>query len=87
MANWRKKIDPSIKDHLEIQIKESAKHRNVIELSENPTNAQLWVAIANLSKQLFDINLKITYLERALRESLSTPQKTKKPIKKKRSKK
>ena len=33
-----------------------------------PVGTKIWVAIANLSKQMFDINLKLNYLERALRD-------------------
>ncbi len=66
--NWRKLVDPSIRGYLEMQVKEASRHKNAYRLSENPSNAQLWVAIANLSKQMFDINLKLNYLERALRD-------------------
>jgi hypothetical protein len=66
--NWRKKVDPSIKSHLEFQIKESARNVAAIKSSKNPSNAQLWCAIANLSKQIFDVNLRLRYLERAVRD-------------------
>lgn len=85
---WRDTVDPSIRGYLEMQVKETSRHKNSYRLSENPSNAQLWVAIANLSKQLFDINLKLNYLERALRdiagkkpESKETEKKTKKLVK------
>lgn len=64
---WRNKIDPIIKAHLERQIAESVKHRNAYNESTTPANAQLWIAIGNLSKENFDINLKLNYLEKALR--------------------
>lgn len=70
MTNWREKIDPSLKQFLEIQIKEAFKHRKVYRKSSDPKNSQLWVAIANLSKQIFDLELKTKYLERALKDSL-----------------
>lgn len=66
--NWRKRVDPIIKDHLETQIKEASKHKNAYRMSSNPSNAQLWCAVANLSRQIFDVNLKLNYMERVLRE-------------------
>ncbi len=66
--NWRKRVDPIIKDHLETQIKEASKHKNAYRMSSNPPNAQLWCAVANLSRQIFDVNLKLNYMERVLRE-------------------
>lgn len=66
--DWRENIDTMIKDHLEIQINESAKHRNSYKKSKDPAKAQLWVAVANLSKQIFEMNLKLNYIERALKD-------------------
>lgn len=65
---WREKIDKSIKDHLELQVKEAAKHKSAYLNAPYPRHAQLWVAIANLSKQIFDIELKLKFIEGALRE-------------------
>ncbi|MEK6922702.1 MAG: hypothetical protein AABX08_02790 [Nanoarchaeota archaeon] len=65
---WKDSVDPIIKSHLERQIAESVKHKNAYNQSNNPAVAQLWTAIGNLSKELFDINLKLTYLEKALKE-------------------
>ena len=66
--NWRGKVDPAIRGYLEMQVKEVARHKGAYKLSQQPGNAQLWIALANLSKQIFDINLKLNYLERALRD-------------------
>lgn len=68
MVNWRNKIDSSIRNHLEAQINESYKHRKIYSLAKNPAQAQIWCAIANLSRQIFDLNLKLNYLEKALRD-------------------
>ncbi len=78
MTNWREKVDPMIKNHLEIQIKESMKNKEAIKESSNPANAQLWCAIANLSKQNFNLELRLKYLERLLREVLKSKTKSKK---------
>lgn len=77
---WRKNIDLSIKDHLEAQINEAAKHRKAYGLAKKPANAQLWCAIANLSKQIFDLHLKLNYLERVLKDLM--PKKKNEKLKK-----
>ena len=71
---WRRNVDKTIKNHLEIQINEASRHRKAYIGSKVPSHAQLWCAIANLSKQMFDINLKLKYLEKALRDSLPKKQ-------------
>lgn len=69
--SWRKDIDPMVKDHLEAQIKETARYKKSYEKAKNKADAQLWIAVANLSRQLFNLNLKLNYLERALKDSLA----------------
>ena len=82
---WRNKVDPIIKDHLEIQIKEASKNKKAIVSSGDPKIAQLWIAIANLSRQNFDLSLRVKYMERALREALKQkPLDVPKPAPKKR---
>jgi hypothetical protein len=68
--NWRDYVDLDLKDYLEMQIIESSKQKHAYKKSKNPSNAQLWCAIANLSKQIFNLNLKINYLEKKLQETL-----------------
>ena len=66
MADWREQINPVIKSHLESQIKETTAHKDAYSKAKDPTKAQLWVAIANLSKQIFDMHLRVKVLEKAL---------------------
>jgi len=66
--DWREKIDKIIKPHVEHQIKEASKERGAYLSADDPKNAQLWVAVGNLSKQIFELNLRLNYLERALRD-------------------
>lgn len=61
--SWRNKISPSLKPHLERQINESHKQKKAY---KNDSNAQLWCAIANLSKEVFDLKLRLTYLEKTI---------------------
>ncbi len=67
--SWRDKVDLSIKDHLEIQVAESAKHIEAYKEAVDPANAQLWCALANLSKQIFELNLRLKYLENSVKGS------------------
>lgn len=69
MANWRNKVDMSIKDHLEEQIAESSKHKDAYMQAKDPAEAQLWCAIANLSKQIFELSLRVKYLENSLKQN------------------
>jgi len=71
--NWRKDIDPGIKDHLETLIEDVHQHRNHYKKSKNPSAAQLWCVVARLSKHIFDLNLKIKVLEKALKDSMPKP--------------
>ena len=75
---WKEKVDPTIRTHLGKQIAESMKDREAYESASSPSNAQLWIAIANLSKELFNLNLKINYIEKALKDlsKKKTKQKT-----------
>jgi len=71
--NWRQNVDLGLKDHLEMLIESVHKHRNSYKKSKNPPIAQLWCALADLSKQILDLNLKIKVLEKALKDSMEKP--------------
>ena len=68
MANWKDKIDLSLKDHLERQLRETHENKEAILSSKDPKITQLWIAIANLSREIFEITLRLKYLERAMRD-------------------
>ena len=68
MASWKDKIDLSLKDHLERQIRETHNNKEAITSSKDPKITQLWIAVANLSREIFEINLRLKYLERAMRD-------------------
>lgn len=70
MANWREQADPILRKHLEAMLKEVAKDKEAVLQSNDPKSAQLWIAIANLQKQNYDLNLKIKTIEAALKDSL-----------------
>lgn len=66
--NWRLSLDPSVRAHLEKQISGTGKYKESYLKAKNPSNAQLWCAVTNLSMQLFNMNLKLSYLEKAFKE-------------------
>ena len=95
MNNWRERIDPILKRYLERIIYETSRYRGSYKLASKPDNAQLWIAIATLSKQVDMLNVKLNYLENNLIEvakrkseviskknSKNTKKSRKKPIKK-----
>jgi hypothetical protein len=67
---WREEIDPLLRQHLEKVIEESYKQKNAFEKAKNKDIAQLWCAVAILSKDNFDLKLKIKYLESFIRENI-----------------
>lgn len=71
--NWRKDISPEIKAFLEALVEDAHKHKDVYMKSKNPSAAQIWCALASLSKQLFDLNLKLKLLEKVLKDNLEKP--------------
>ncbi len=78
MDNWRARIDPFLRTHLEAQVRESIRHRGAYKDSKDPGKAQLWVAIANISRQLFNVSVKLNYLERLFQDGLDNKSKVKK---------
>jgi len=68
MELWRNKLSADIKTHLEAQIKEVSRFKAVYLNEKDVKLIQLWLGIANLSKGIFDLNLKTNYIERALKD-------------------
>ena len=68
VRDWRKNIDPSLREYLESQIKGTFSYKKAYELADNKGNAQLWVAVAGLSKQLFNIHMKMNYIEGLMKD-------------------
>tara|TARA_Y100000310_G_scaffold339468_3_gene432187 strand:- start:1514 stop:1750 length:237 start_codon:yes stop_codon:yes gene_type:complete len=59
--NWRDKLDPGIREHFEDLVKDVAREKSAYHDSQK---AQLWVALAVLSKKVSDLELKIKQLEK-----------------------
>lgn len=73
---WIEKLDESTKESLKTQINITHNHKEALRYAKYPLVAQLWLAIANLSRQISGINSKLDYLERALQESHKEKMKT-----------
>ena len=71
--NWRKDVDSSIKDYLEALVESVHHHKDSYKNAKNPPAAQLWCALAHMSKQVFDLNLKIKLLEKVLKDNMKKP--------------
>jgi len=68
MENWRDKVDPIIKIHLEAHIKQTLQHKDAYNQAKDKGKAQIWIAVANLSKQIMALEIKIKYLENVLKD-------------------
>lgn len=63
-------MDPMLQKHLGAIIKEASRDKKAVLNSKDPKTAQLWVAIANLAQQNFDLNQRVKLLEGALKQSI-----------------
>jgi len=61
---WFESLNPILKTHLNEQLKQSHKQRTAFTKAKDPSKAQLWCAIAFLSKQVSDLDYKVKSLER-----------------------
>ena len=73
--NWRNEIDPVIRNHVEARIKQSAEDREALLEAKKPREAQLWITLGHLSKEMSDMNLRLKFLEKALTETLKSKKK------------
>lgn len=65
---WRDKTDPAIKDYLEALIKSTQGSKESFSSSGNKANAQLWTALSIIYKQTFNLDQRIKYIEKLLKE-------------------
>lgn len=71
---WRKKVDKSLKPFLEKYIEETHRYKTNFEQADDKGRAQVWIAIALLSKQLYNLEIKMNYLERAMKDISASKQ-------------
>lgn len=65
---WRKNLNKSIRPYIEKLVKESFLYSKEYATAENKGKAQLWVALALLSKQLSEIESKLRLFEAVLKD-------------------
>ena len=65
--NWRQNIDKTLRPFVEKLISESFK-QDAHKLAQNKANAQLWITAGILSRQLYNVEMKLKYLEKALQD-------------------
>ena len=75
MVNWRENIKPTLKLYLDKVIKNSAEHKDTIDLAEDKKTAQLWISLAQLSKEQRESKIRVKYLETILTELLEEKKK------------
>ncbi len=75
MANWRENIKSPLKLHLDKVIKGSAEYKEDIVLAKDQKIAQLWISLAQLSKDLRESKVRIKYLEAIVVELLEEKKK------------
>jgi hypothetical protein len=76
MVNWQESINPTLKLYVERVIKNSAENKNAIIKAKDKKTAQLWIALAQLSKELHESKARIKYLENILGDLLESKKKS-----------
>lgn len=66
--SWRKNLNKSIRPYVEKLIRTSFLYKKGYSKADDKGKAQLWVALALLSKQLSEIELKLKLFEGVLKE-------------------
>lgn len=55
---WHKNLDKELREALEKELNEISRYKEVYNKADNKAIAQLWTAIANLSKKISELNSK-----------------------------
>ena len=75
--SWREDISPELKEFLESLINSVHKYKPAYTKARNPSAAQLWCALADLSKQVSDLDMKFKILEKVLKDNTQKPSRIK----------
>ena len=68
IMTWIDDVDDTLKPYLKALIKDSHFNKKSFSNASNPGNAQLWIVLATLYKQIVTLDNKIKLLEKTLRE-------------------
>jgi len=66
--DWRKHVHPELREHLEREIRRTFEHKRAYDNADNKGNAQLWVAVGNVAKQLSRIEKRLNDMENMAKE-------------------
>ena len=66
---WIEEVDSTIKPYLKALIKDTHFNKKAFLLAKNKGNAQLWISLATLYKQLISLDKKIKLLEETIKEN------------------
>lgn len=66
--DWRKHIHPELREHLEREIRRTFEHKRAYDNADNKGNAQLWIAVGNIAKQLNKIEKRLNEMESMAKE-------------------
>jgi len=62
---WQDKLDPTIKEHFDDLLKKVVKEKSAYSNANNPSKAQLWSALAVLTKEVSDLRLEVQRLQKS----------------------
>jgi len=68
VKDWRKHVDSSLREHLEKEVRQTFAYKKAYDAADNKGNAQLWIALANMAKQMGQLGKKLESVERGLRD-------------------
>ena len=74
---WRENIDNSIRPYLEKLINQTFTFKEQYEKSSDKSKSQLWIALAIISKQIHELDLKLRYFEKILKDKKTQKPRTK----------
>jgi hypothetical protein len=60
---WQDNLDPTIREHFDSLLNKVVKEKKAYSSAKHPSRAQLWAAVAVLTKELSDLRLQVKRLE------------------------
>ena len=69
VRDWRKHVHPELREHLEREIRGTFAYKKGYDDADNKGNAQLWIAVANLSKMINKLEKKLGEIENSVKEA------------------
>lgn len=76
LMHWRDKLDPTLQYPFNDLLKRVSKEKKAYLFAKSPTQAQLWCALAILSKECADLQRQVQRLERSAKKPNTALQKS-----------